>query len=335
MVMIMKRSQFLTLALVAAWIFGAGCEQKPATSQVSAGGSEKPSGASHVIAVVPKLTEPVFWRSVRAGAEEAGKELGYEIVWEGPDRETNSARQIQIIDEAIGRHVAGVVLSPVDRLALVPTVEKLAQLKIPCAIIDSGVESVQFVCFAATANYDGGVLAARRMGQILGGKGNVLVVRHLPGSHATVKRVSGFTDTMANEFPGIKIVGSESGEDRAEIARKVTEQMLQQHPDVQGLFACNVDVSVGALQALQEAKRTDVKMVAFDPAKSLLEGLRAGQVDSIILQNPHKMGYEGVKAVALKLKGQDVPRMVDTGVEIVTDASLTDPKIMRLLGLQQ
>ena len=76
-------------------------------------------------------------------------------------------------------------------------------------------------------------------------------------------------------------------------------------------------------------------MVAFDPDKSLLDGLRSGEVAAIILQNPYKMGYEGVKAVALHNKGQSSPRLIDTGVEVVSNKSLTDPNIMRLLGLQQ
>lgn len=319
---------FLSATVLAALLFGAGCERETATTETS-------SGHKHVIAVIPKLTNTVFWQSVLAGAQEAGKDYGYEIIFDGPDRETNSARQIQIVDEAIARQVEGVLLAPVDRQGLVPSVDKLDELKIPCVIIDSGLDAVHFVSFASTDNYQGGVLAAQRMGQVLGGKGNILVVRHIAGSHATVKRLSGFTDTISNDFPGIKIVDSESGQDTAEIAKKVTEEMLKQHPDVQGLFACNVDTSVGALEALQAQKRTDVKMVAFDPDKLLLDGLRSGEVAGIVLQNPYKMGYEGVKAVALYNKGQSSPRLIDTGVEVLTMENLTDPKIMRLLGEQQ
>ena len=171
--------------------------------------TETSSGHKHVIAVIPKLTNTVFWQSVLAGAQEAGKDYGYEIIFDGPDRETNSARQIQIVDEAIARQVEGVLLAPVDRQGLVPSVDKLDELKIPCVIIDSGLDAVHFVSFASTDNYQGGVLAAQRMGQVLGGKGNILVVRHIAGSHATVKRLSGFTDTISNDFPGIKIVDSE------------------------------------------------------------------------------------------------------------------------------
>jgi ribose transport system substrate-binding protein len=325
----MKKLSLYTTLLLAALSFGAGCEKESATADAPGG------DARHVIAVIPKLTNTVFWKSVLAGATAAGRDFGYELIWDGPDRETNSVRQIQIVDEAISRRVEGVVIAPVDRQNLVPSVDKLAELKIPCAIIDSGLDAVHFVSFASTDNYQGGVLAAQRLGHELGGKGNVLVVRHIAGSHAAVKRVSGFVDTISNDFPGIKIVASESGQDSAVISEKVTAEMLQQHPDVQGLFACNVDMSVGALRALQEAKRKDIKMVAFDPDKSLLDGLRSGEVSAIIVQDPYRMGYEGVKAVALYNKGQSSPRLIDTGLEVVTSENLTDPKIMRLLGEQQ
>lgn len=272
---------------------------------------------------------------MHTGAQAAGKEFGYEIVWAGPDRETNVARQVALVDEVIGRGVDGVVLSPVDRTELVQSVNKLSELNIPCVIVDSGVETLNFVSFVSTYNSLSGELAARRMGKILSGKGNVIVVRHLAASQATSKRVTGFCQTLTNEFPGIKIVDSQSGQDTAETARAVTEEMLKRNPDVQGLFACNVDVSVGALQALQALKRTGVKMVAYDPHKLLLDGLRAGQVDSIVVQNPYKMGYESVKAVVTHIKGQKVAQMMDTGVEIVTMENITEPKILRLLGEQQ
>ena len=324
----MKTPIFIATLLLTALFFNAGCEKDAATTET------KPS-PKHVIAVIPKLTNTVFWQSVLAGAKAAGRDFGYELIWDGPDRETNSARQIEIVNEAIARQVEGVVIAPVDRQNLVPSVDRLAELKIPCAIIDSGLDAVHFVSFASTDNYQGGVLAAQRMGHVLSGKGNVLVVRHIAGSHAAVKRVSGFVDTISNDFPGIKIVDSQSGQDTADISKKVTAEMLQRHPEVQGLFACNVDVSVGALQALQEAKRTDIKMVAFDPDKSLLDGLRSGEVSAIIVQDPYRMGYEGIKALALHNKGQSSPRLIDTGVEVVTSDNLTDPKIMRLLGEQQ
>ena len=196
----MKKHFLHFAACFAVLLLCAGCKQEttPGEKAGPSGTAETPRQFTNVVAVITKLTNTVFWKSVHAGAQQAGKEYGYEIAWSGPNRETNSALQIQLVDDAIARRVAGVVIAPVHRMELVPVVDKLAGLKIPCAIVDSGVETVNFLCFAATANYDGGVLAARRMGQTLDGKGNVLVLRHLAGSGATVKRVSGFVDTITN-----------------------------------------------------------------------------------------------------------------------------------------
>jgi ribose transport system substrate-binding protein len=336
----LSNPSIFTAIFLATVLLGSGCGQNSTDSVPSAtitptSPAQPPGGNGHVIALIAKLTNTVYWQSVLAGAKEAGKDYGYDILWNGPDRETNSAGQIEIVSNVIASQVAGVVLAPVDRTALVPSVDQLATLGIPCVIIDSGLDDVNFLSIASTDNYQGGVLAAEQLGQALGGKGNVLVVRHIAGSHATIKRLGGFSDTLAKEFPDIKIVDSESGQDTAEIAKGVATQMLANHPDVQGLFACNVDVSVGALEALQAANRNDVKMVAFDPAKSLIDGLKTGEVVAIVVQDPYNMGYQGVKVLALHSKGQSSPRVIDTGVEVVTMANITDPKIMRLLGEQQ
>jgi len=225
-------------------------------------------------------------------------------------------------------------LAPLDRKALIPSVEKLANLKIPCAIIDSGIDTDKYICFAATDNYQGGAMAARHMGQILQGKGKVVVVKYVPGSASTTERENGFIETIQKEFPGIQIADSKYGQDTVETALQATEDLLTRHPDLQGLYACNASTAVGALQGLQSQKRTAVKMVGFDAERALIDGLRGGQIDALVVQNPFKMGYEGVKAVVATIKGETVAKKIDTGVELITKASLDDPKIKELLKLQ-
>src|SRR5689334_2517630 len=144
------KKPFIAL-FTAGLILSTGCNRKPADHAESA----NPQAA---IAVIPKGTTHIYWRSVRAGAEAAGKEFGYQIYWNGPERETDRERQIQIIEDFIVQKVDGIVLAPLDRKALVPTVEKLDGLKIPCAIVDSGIDTDKYVCFAATDNYQGGVI---------------------------------------------------------------------------------------------------------------------------------------------------------------------------------
>jgi len=284
------------------------------------------------IAVIPKATTHIFWQSVRAGAAKAAEEAGVKIYWNGPERESDREKQIQIIEDFIVQRVSGVVLAPLDSKALVPSVEKLAARGIPCVIMDSGIATDQRVSFVATDNYKGGVLAARRMGKILDGHGKVIVLKYMPGSASTTNRENGFIDTIEKEFAGIEIIDSKYGNDTVETALQATEDLLTKNPQVDGLFACNASTSVGALRALESQGRSgQTKLVGFDAEKLLIKGLKEGVVDSLVVQNPYKIGYEGVRTLVRKLDGKEVQRRIDTGVTVVTKGNLETPEIKALL----
>jgi len=292
------------------------------------------TGSQRRIAVIPKGTTHIFWQSVRAGAEKAGEETGTKIFWNGPKLETDREEQIQIIEDFIVQKVSGIVLAPLDRKALVPSVVKMYENNIPCVIIDSAIDTDKIVSFAATDNYKGGVLAARRMGEILNGKGRIIVVRYVPNSASTTNRENGFIDTIKKEFLDIEIVDEQYGMATVETALQATEDMLTKNTDLDGLYACNASTAVGALQALQSQGRKEIKMVGFDAEDALVNGLKSGVIDSLVVQNPLKMGYLGVKTIIDKLDGKEPPKRIDTGVELVTRERLGEPDIKELLNLQ-
>ncbi len=296
------------------------------------------AAAERRIAVIPKGTSSPFWETVRKGAEKACKEEGYEMSWSGPEVESDRERQIQIVEDFIARKVSGIVLGPNDRDALVPVVEEIHRRKIPCVIIDSeiGADKEKYVSFAATDNYQGGVIAAQRMAEILGGKGNVVVVRFLPGSGSTTNRENGFMETIANKFPQIKVLEAKYGMATVETAIQAAEDMLTKYPQLDGIFASNNHTTVGAVQALESQGRAGkVKVVGFDSEEALIRMLRKGVIDSLVVQNPHKMGYIGVKTVVRAINGeQGIEKRIDTGVELVTKDRLETPEIKALLDLR-
>ena len=297
------------------------------------GGAQK----ARRIGVIPKETASVYWEGVRQGALKAGEEEKYEILWNGPEIETDRERQIQIVEDMIAQKVDGIVLAPNDRKALVPAVEKIYARQIPCVIVDSAIETDNYLSFLATDNYKGGVLSAKRLGEVLGGRGKVIVVEWTPNSASTDARVLGFRETLGKEFPEIEIVDSKyPNPPTMEKARDVTQDMLTRNTDVDGIFACNATTSGGALTALREAQQAErkIKMVGFDAWPMLVDGLEKGDLDGLIIQNPYKMGYEGVKTIIRHLEGQKVPKEVDTGVEVITQDRLSDPKIRELLDSQ-
>lgn len=284
-----------------------------------------------IVGVVPKGTNHIFWQTVHAGAVKAAREFHFEIEWNAPTLEVDSSRQIEIVESMINRRLAGIVLAPVDRHALVAVVQRAAREGIPVSIFDSAIDTGSIVSYVATNNTEGGRMAACRLGEILGGKGKVGVIGFMPGSASTMEREDGFQSEIRAHFPGIEIVGLQFGmADRAK-AMGETENILTAHPDLAGLFADNESSSSGAVQALKSRRATTVKLVAFDASDQLLADLRSGVIDSLVVQNPFRMGYESTRAIGLKLAGQTPPAKIDSGATLVRREDLDKPEIRELL----
>lgn len=284
-----------------------------------------------VVGVVPKGANHIFWQTVRAGALKAAQEFSFDIEWNAPTLEVDASRQIEILESMINRRLAGIVVAPVDRKALIAVIERAGREGIPVSVFDSEVDTDQRISYVATDNVEGGRMAARRLGQILGGRGKVGIIGFMPGSASTMQREDGFQDEMKKRFPAVEIVGLQFGMANRAKAMAATENLLTAHPDLAGLFADNESSSSGTVQALKGRNARQVKLVAFDASEALIEDMRAGWIDSLVVQNPFRMGYESTRAVGLYLRGQQPPRHVDSGATLVTAADLTRPEIRQLL----
>jgi ribose transport system substrate-binding protein len=284
------------------------------------------------IAVIPKGTAHVFWQSVHAGAVAAGREFHAEILWDGPPNETDYSRQLEIFDSMLNRHVDGVVVAAADRTTLNASLDRAAREKTPVVVFDSGVESANYVSFVATNNYKAGQMGARKLAELLGGKGTVAMIENAPGSASTMERESGFKDTMAKEFPGIQFVAEQYSMSNRAKGMAATENILTAHPNLDGLFASSEPSSVGASQALKSRGLVGkIKFVGFDASEGLVEDLAAGVIDALVAQDPFKMGYEGVRAVVEKLDGKTPGKQIDLSAVVVTKADLDKPEIKELL----
>ena len=174
-------------------------------------------------------------------------------------------------------------------------------------------------------------MAARRMGEIVGGKGKVGIVGFMAGSASTMEREFGFQDEIRKRYPGIDLLPLQFGmADRAK-AMAVTENMLSAHQDLAGVFADNESSSAGAVQALKSRGAKKVKLVAFDASDQLIAELRDGAIDSIVVQNPFRMGYESTRAIGLKLSGQTPERKVDSGAALIRREDLEREETKQLL----
>jgi ribose transport system substrate-binding protein len=286
-----------------------------------------------VVAVIPKGQGHIFWQTVQAGAVAAGTKFGVSILWNGPASEIEVSKQINIIEDFVNRRVDGIVVAPSDAKALVPVIENASNRGIPVTIIDSGAQTESYISFVSTDNYQGGVTAAHRMAQILNKAGNVAIVGVMPGSASTTQREEGFKNTLAKEYSNLKIVAFQYGmSDRAK-SLAVTEDILTAHPGLSGIFGPNESSTLGASRAVKmRGLAGKVRIVGFDSSPSLTNDLMEGVIDSLVVQNPFAMGFEGVRTICEKLNGRTPARRLDTGVTLVTKENLLDPKIQELLN---
>jgi len=321
--------QIITLLAVSLTIAALAC--KPNGPQ----GQKK----KFTIAVIPKGTTHEFWKSIHAGANKAAQELSaqgtqVDVIWKGPLREDDREQQIQVVEGFVSQGVDGIVLAPLDNHALVRPVEEAKRAGVPTVIIDSGLESNQITSFVATDNRKGGMLAAERMGELLNGKGKVLLLRYMEGSASTQDREAGFIQRLKEKYPGIELISSDqyAGATR-DTAKRASENLLNRYGDqLQGIFTPNESSTAGMLLALQDINKAGKLMfVGFDASDPFIEAMKTKQLHGIVVQNPFNMGYLGVRTMVEALQGKNVAKRIDTGVTMVTLDNLNRPEIQTLL----
>ena len=309
---------------------------------LACGKGEGPRGSEqrpYRIAVIPKGMTHEFWRTIHAGAIQAQRDLAakgvhVELIWKGPLREDDREQQVQVVESFASQGIDGIVLAPLDDKALVRPVEEAARLKVPTLIMDSALASEQIVSFVATDNYKGGRMGADALGQALGGKGKILLLRYAEGSASTTAREAGFLDQLKSAWPGLELVSSDqyAGATR-DTAKRAAENLLNRFgKDVQGMFIVNESSTAGMLLALQDAGLAGkVKLVGFDSNQAFVDAMHKGELQAFVLQNPFKMASLSVSTLVDHLQGKAVPKLIDTGVSVVTPANLDAPEMQDLI----
>jgi ribose transport system substrate-binding protein len=322
------------IVLVALVVIGIG-----AVSCSKSGGPAIAGKKKLTVAVIPKGTTHEFWKSIHAGSIKAARELSdqetqIDVNWKGPLREDDREQQIQVVEGFSSQGVDGMVLAPLDNRALVRPVEEAKRAGLPTVIIDSALESDNIVSFVATDNRKGGTLAADKMGELLGGKGKVLVLRYQEGSASTQDREDGFIEELKKKYPGMELISSDqhAGATR-DTAKRASENLLNRFgDDVQGIFTPNESSTAGMLLALQDiGKAGQITFIGFDSSETFTEAMRNKQLQGFVVQNPFNMGYLGVRSMVEHLQGKPVEKRIDTGVTLVTADNLNSSEIQTLL----
>jgi ribose transport system substrate-binding protein len=324
------------LALASVLALSVGCNKQDASNAPSTQASAAPESATLQIAVIPKGTTHVYWKTVKLGADAAAKDLGVNIIWKGPVKENDRGDQISMVEQFVTQGVNGIVLAPLDSDGLVSPVQEATAKNIPVVVIDSALKATvgkDFTSFVATNNHQAGFMGGEQLAKVLGGKGKVALLRYQAGSASTDEREAGFLEAIA-KYPNISVISSNQfGGATTDLAKTVALNMLDTLKQADGIFCPNESTTLGMLGALEDGQLAGkVKFVGFDATPSLVDALKNKEIDVLISQDPYKMGYEGVKQCVNALRKLPVDTNVDTGSAVVTRDNVDSPEIQKVLG---
>ncbi len=289
-----------------------------------------PSYAEDYFPIISKGFQHQFWQAVKAGAQEAAKADGVKITFEGPETEAMVDKQIDMLAAALAKKPQGLGFAALDSKAAIPLLKKAQEAKIPVIAFDSGVDSDIPLATCTTDNLKAAGVAADHMADLIGGEGEVAVVVHDQTSKTGQDRRDGFVNQMKAKHPKVTIVDIQYGGGDQLKSTEITKAILQAHPGIKGMFGANEGSIIGVLNGAKEMKKKIV-IIGYDSGKQQKGAIADGSEAGAITQNPVGIGKCVVDSLAKALKGETLPKVIDTGFYWYDKANLTDPKVAAVL----
>ncbi|WP_276521206.1 ABC transporter substrate-binding protein [Agrobacterium rubi] len=294
------------------------------------------SASAGEIAVIVKTVNSTFWQNVQKGADAAiGEAKGkHTITFQGPASESAIADEVNMVENAINRKVAGIVLAPSDPDALAPAVKKAWEARIPVILIDSQLAASAeqyYQSFLATDNKKAGELAAQALIDKVGKDGKIAVMSYVAGAGSEVGRVGGFVDYIKANSK-LEIVGPFYSQSQMATALNQTTDVLAANADLKGIFGANEPTAIGMGRAIVQAgKAGKIVAIGFDGNEDLQGFVKDGTLAAIAVQGSYQMGERGVQTILKVIDKQKVEKFVDTGVVMVTKDNIDKPEAKNVL----
>ncbi len=282
------------------------------------------------IPLISKGFQHQFWQAVKAGADQAGKDLNVKVTFEGPETEAMVDKQIDMLSAALSKKPNAIGFAALDSKAAIPLLKKAQAAKIPVIAFDSGVDSDIPLSTATTDNVAASALAADKMAELIGGEGDVAVIVHDQTSRTGIDRRDGFLNQMKNKYPKIKVVSVQYGQGDQLKSTEIAKTVLQANPNLKGYFGANEGSIIGVLNAAKEMKRK-VVIIGYDSGKQQKAAIADGSQAGAITQNPVGIGYKTVEAAVKALKGEKLEKIIDTGFYWYDKNNMNDPKISAVI----
>jgi ribose transport system substrate-binding protein len=328
----------VSIIVVGAMLLGilAGCAAPTAPAQPAAAtnapAAAPAAAAKPYIPVISKGFQHQFWQAVKLGSEKAAKEFNVDITFEGPETEAMVDKQMEMLQTAIDKKPAAICFAAVDSKAAIPLLEKAKAAGIPVIGFDSGVDSDIPLSTAATDNIAAAATAADKMAELIGGSGEVAIIAHDQTSRTGIDRVKGFTDEITSKYPNIKIVATQYGGGDQLKSTDLAKAIIQGNPNLKGFFGANEGSIIGVLNGVKELqKEGKIVVIGYDSGKQQLDAIRSGTEAGAITQDPIGIGYKCVEAAVKAIKGETLPKTIDTGFHWYDKTNVDSDQIKPLL----
>jgi ribose transport system substrate-binding protein len=316
----------------------AACGGTPASTSssspsvaASAAASASPA-AKAFIPMISKGFQHQFWQAVKQGADKAAAQFNVTITFQGPENESQVDKQLEMLQTVLNQKPQALCFAALDSKAAIPLLQKFKDANIPVIGFDSGVDSDIPLATAATDNIAAAGAAADKMAALIGGSGDVAIVAHDQTSRTGIDRVKGFTDQIKNKYPNIKIVATQYGGGDQLKSTDITKAILQSNPNLKGIFGANEGSAVGVLNGVTESgKAGKVTVIGYDSGQQQMDAIRSGTESGAITQDPIGIGFKCVEAAVNALKGQTLPKNIDTGFKYYDKTNIDNPDIAALL----
>jgi ribose transport system substrate-binding protein len=261
----------------------------------------------------------VFYKDLEEGLQNEANKYGYKLIITAGDFDLG--KQSSQIEDFVTRKVDAIIVCPVDSRGVGPAIRRANEAKIPVFTADIASQEGEVVCHVASDNVAGGRLAGEYLAKILNGKGNVAIIGQ-PTVTSVLDRTQGFKEAIG-KHPGLKVVAEVNGEGVRDKAMQVTSDILQAHPDLDGIFAINDDCALGALDAVQQFKRSNIKIVGYDATPPAVDAiLKDTPLKADVIQYPMKIGEITIDEIKDFFSGIRVSKIVPVEVGIVDRQAL-------------
>jgi len=289
------------------------------------------------IPVIVKDTTSIYWQTVLAGARKAGQDFDVNVTELGAQSESDVAGEISLLEKAVASNPTAIVIAPAQYAPLGKAIDEAAK-KVKIIGIDSTADTKALTSFLATDDVQVGHIAADALANAItrtyaDTEGDVAIITGSSVAASPDQSVTGFKEQVAKKYRALNVLPEKVADAQAAAGLSIMKDLTATDMNLRGVFVSNIIMAEGASQVVYNKSSGDrINYVVFGSNDKLVKSLQDGTIDALVVQDPFRMGYDGVKTALATSRGEKVPATIDTGANLITKANMSSARSQELLN---